>query len=332
MGGQQNLLGNMMGGMGSAMNMFGSKGGAGGGGSGTVNFGDGSAEATSGLTNGLGAASSGAAGSDWLSGMQGASGGIGDAAGMMGAAEGGEIPDVATPTVQGVAPVADATTAQGPQSNIGKQLMNSGPKIEEKPSGGGGMNPMNMIGSVAGMGGKAVGGAGNMLGSLGKDIGGHPGDSTFGGGISNGLGHGAGADFLGNVGNMYTMPSRFTGFGGQALNQQTGLQPSTSFFDKKFAEGGKVPVLLSPGERVLSPDKAKAAAKGQANPMAEGKKVPGKPKVAGAKNDYANDTHKDALEPGSIVIPRSVTQGKDAEKASIKFVRAIMARKGHGLK
>jgi len=110
----------------------------------------------------------------------------------------------------------------------------------------------------------------------------------------------------------------FGGGGGQ--RGQVAQQP--------FAQGGKVPVLLSPGEKVLSPEKAKKAADGKISPMAEGKKVPGKPKVGGAKNDYANDTHKDALEPGSVVLPRSVTQSKDAEKKAIAFIQAVMAKHG----
>lgn len=89
------------------------------------------------------------------------------------------------------------------------------------------------------------------------------------------------------------------------------------------AKGGKVPALLSPGEKYLSP---KQVEKG-ANPMKDGKTVPGKPKVSGAKDSYANDTVPATLEEGGIVIPRSITQGKDAEKRSMEFVRAIMAKK-----
>lgn len=93
-----------------------------------------------------------------------------------------------------------------------------------------------------------------------------------------------------------------------------------------MASGGKVPVLLSPGEKVLSPEKATKVAEGKASPMAEGKAVPGKPKVAGAKNDYANDTYKTEEQEGSIVIPRSITQlaPKKAEAAAARFVRAHM--------
>ncbi len=97
---------------------------------------------------------------------------------------------------------------------------------------------------------------------------------------------------------------------------------------KAFATGGNVNVLLSPGEKVLTPKEAKAAAEGRARPMALGKTVPGTPKVSGAKNDYANDTVPDVLEAGSLVIPRNVTQAKNAESKAIDFVRAHYANKG----
>ena len=65
-----------------------------------------------------------------------------------------------------------------------------------------------------------------------------------------------------------------------------------------------------------------------ANPMEVGKTVPGKPKVAGAKNSYANDTVPATLDEGGIVLPRSVTKAKDPSKEAAKFVAAIMAKKG----
>jgi hypothetical protein len=94
------------------------------------------------------------------------------------------------------------------------------------------------------------------------------------------------------------------------------------------AKGGKVPALLSPGERYLPPSTVKAVAQGKADPMRDGKKVPGKPKVGGAKNSYANDTVKASLDEGGIVIPRSITQGKNPHWAAHKFVSAIMAKNG----
>jgi hypothetical protein len=92
------------------------------------------------------------------------------------------------------------------------------------------------------------------------------------------------------------------------------------------AKGGKVPALVSPGERYLPPKDAKEAAMGKKDPMKAGEKIPGKPKVKGAKNSYANDTVPKSLEEGGIVIPRSVTQGPYAHVEAMKFVRAAMAK------
>lgn len=61
---------------------------------------------------------------------------------------------------------------------------------------------------------------------------------------------------------------------------------------------------------------------------AKGKMVPGKPKVGGAKNSYANDNVKALLSPGEIVLPRSVTQSKDPVNNAAKFVQAVMAKQG----
>jgi hypothetical protein len=89
------------------------------------------------------------------------------------------------------------------------------------------------------------------------------------------------------------------------------------------AEGGKVPVKLTPQEKVLSPDKAKEFAKG--GPL-RSKTVPGKPKVPG-KNDYANDTYSTELKPGTIIIPlESLHSNEDARK----FVQATLSKRNKG--
>lgn len=93
------------------------------------------------------------------------------------------------------------------------------------------------------------------------------------------------------------------------------------------AHGGKVPVMVSPGENILTPEKAKAVAKDGKNPIKEGKKVPGEPKVAG--NSYVNDTVPQQLEPGSVVIPNSIMQSKDAAHKAKAFVEAVLARGQH---
>lgn len=93
------------------------------------------------------------------------------------------------------------------------------------------------------------------------------------------------------------------------------------------ADSGKLPLMVSPGEKILSPKEVAQAAKDK-NPMAKGKEVPGKAKVGGAKDSYSNDTVRVDAEPGSIVIPRSITQAKDPHKAAADFVAAVLARKG----
>lgn len=95
------------------------------------------------------------------------------------------------------------------------------------------------------------------------------------------------------------------------------------------AKGGKVPALVSPGERYLPPKAVKEVKEGKKSPMKAGEKIPGKPKVPGAKDDYANDTVPKTLEEGGIVLPRSVTQSKHPHWEAKKFVEAVMAKKRH---
>jgi hypothetical protein len=95
-----------------------------------------------------------------------------------------------------------------------------------------------------------------------------------------------------------------------------------------MAKGGKVPAMVSPGERYLPPSEAKKVVDGKKPAMSAGEKIPGKPKVSGAKNSYANDTVPKTLEAGGIVIPRSVTQGKDAQSQAHKFVAAHFKQRG----
>ena len=109
---------------------------------------------------------------------------------------------------------------------------------------------------------------------------------------------------------------------GGVMEQVKQLAP---FVSALMASGGKVPVLLSPGEKKLTPQQAKAAAGGQIDPIKAGKTVPGKPKVKGAKNSYANDVVKDAVEPGTLILPRSVTQAKHPAWEAHKFVMQHMA-------
>lgn len=97
------------------------------------------------------------------------------------------------------------------------------------------------------------------------------------------------------------------------------------------ARGGKVPALVSPGEiRIKAKDVPKVA-KGEKSPL-DGEKIPGKPKVKGAKNSYANDTVPKTLNEGDIILPRSVTQSKHPHWAAHQFVSQIMAKNNGKLK
>lgn len=128
-------------------------------------------------------------------------------------------------------------------------------------------------------------------------------------------------------------------FGGNDFNAQGEPSQAPQGADAQFtnptpepamAKGGKVPALVSPGERYLPPSEAKKVVEGKKSAMKAGEKIPGKPKVAGAKNSYANDTVPKTLQEGGIVIPRSVTQGKDAQSQAHKFVAAHFAQGRRG--
>lgn len=114
--------------------------------------------------------------------------------------------------------------------------------------------------------------------------------------------------------------------GGQVTQQ--GMKGPRSKVGQMFAGGGavhkKVPALVSPGERYLSPKEVEKVKTGKKDPIEAGEKIPGKPKVTGAKNSYANDTVPKTLEEGGIVLPRSVTQAKHPHWAAHKFIAAIM--------
>lgn len=95
---------------------------------------------------------------------------------------------------------------------------------------------------------------------------------------------------------------------------------------KPMAAGGKVDVLLSPGEVKLTPAQVEQVKKG-ANPLHVGTVVPGKPKVGGAVNSYANDIVPEKAAPGTIIVPRKETKSKDPEKNSADFVAKTLAKR-----
>ena len=119
--------------------------------------------------------------------------------------------------------------------------------------------------------------------------------------------------------------------GGEAILKET-YKGQSKVGSHLFAKGGKshklIDALVSPGEKILTPEQAKKAKAGKMDPM-KAKTVPGKPKVDGAVNSYANDTVPKKLAEGSVVLPRTVTQAPDdkSEKAK-KFVATLKSKSG----
>lgn len=92
-----------------------------------------------------------------------------------------------------------------------------------------------------------------------------------------------------------------------------------------LADGGKVPAMVSPGERYLSPEEVRQVIHEGKNPLKLGKKIPGKPKVKG--DSLKNDVVSATLEEGGVVIPRHITTKMSPEKAELFVHRAAARRK-----
>ena len=87
---------------------------------------------------------------------------------------------------------------------------------------------------------------------------------------------------------------------------------------ERLAHGGKVPVMVSPGEGYADPADARAVADGRASPKEVLEKIPGKAQVSG--DSYRNDTVKRNLDEGGVVVPRSVMESDNPEKEAAKFI------------
>jgi len=137
--------------------------------------------------------------------------------------------------------------------------------------------------------------------------------------------------FLGGVGsNMSTSSAGAPGMDpyGFLANMQAknaaGSASLQSGIKEKMAHGGKVPALVSPGEKYLPPSEAKAVADGAKSPMKAGVNIPGKAEVSG--DSLKNDKVSAELDEGGVVIPRSVMNSADPEKEAMKFVTKALAK------
>lgn len=96
--------------------------------------------------------------------------------------------------------------------------------------------------------------------------------------------------------------------------------PPALIHDENFGTG----TGGSAGTGIMAENKAKGGNVGEK--LKTGGKVPGKAKHPG--DTLKNDTVAAKLSPGEIVIPRSITQGKDAPKKAAEFVASVLARGG----
>lgn len=104
------------------------------------------------------------------------------------------------------------------------------------------------------------------------------------------------------------------------------LGVNTQFPTPQFAQGGRVPAMVSPGEKYLPPSEVKKVAEGKKSAIDAGEKIPGKAKVKG--DSLKNDIVPKTLEAGGIVIPKSIMESKHPHWEAHKFVSAIMKEKG----
>lgn len=100
-------------------------------------------------------------------------------------------------------------------------------------------------------------------------------------------------------------------------------RPDDDSKPKPMARGGKVPAMVSPGEKVLPPGTTPGRA-AAITPVAP--RIPGKAHVHG--DSPKNDTVHARLQAGSIVLPRSVVNAKNPSKAASSFVASVLKRSG----
>lgn len=142
-------------------------------------------------------------------------------------------------------------------------------------------------------------------------------DNTLGKGVAN-----AGKGISKALADSHFSPSKggpIMAGGDEAMATESGPMMAIA------ARGGKVPALLSPGEKYLKPEEARVVAQGKVSPKQVGKTVPGTPKYKG--NNYANDVVPAKLEAGGVVIPNSIMQSKDPVRGAADFVRKCLAKK-----
>jgi hypothetical protein len=112
--------------------------------------------------------------------------------------------------------------------------------------------------------------------------------------------------------------------GSPSLGADTQLSDQGASLMAGLAHGGRVPAMVSAGEKYLPPSEVSKVAKGQKRAIDAGETIHGKAKVPG--DSIKNDTIPKTLKEGGIVLPRSVTQSKNPGAAAQKFVETLLAK------
>ena len=187
-------------------------------------------------------------------------------------------------------PTQPKAPSAGPKSSLGKMLSGAGGAYQSGQQSGA-SQAGNVVGSAIGKG------LGSMFGSSGP------------------------TDAQTATGNAQLNAASE---GEVDLNMYGGNNSTAAYKGGMFASGGKVPAMVSPGERYLNPREVEKVAKGK-DPLKAGEKIPGKAKVKG--DSLKNDTVSKTLEEGGIVLPKSVMEAKHPHWEAHKFVSAILAKK-----
>lgn len=161
----------------------------------------------------------------------------------------------------------------------------------------------------------AMGGLGNALG------GGLQSMMMAGPAAGGGMAMAGGAD----AGVMAAAPLLLAASGGEVPDPHM-MKMHQLWHGGNYAKGGKVDVMVSPGEKYIPPQEAKAVAKGDKSIAQAGEKIPGKAAVKG--DDLKNDTVHKKLDAGGIVIPRSVMDSEDPVKEGTKFLTDALKKHG----
>jgi hypothetical protein len=209
---------------------------------------------------------------------------------------------------------ANVAGQQGEQANLlGAQGQFNNAQVSSQNS----VNSVNgqLANTDLGNQNKAGSGLLNGLGGVGSIL-----------GIGSGSGSPISADSPGVSGYGPTAPGFASGIGALVLAKGGAIPGApVSRFGQKMANGGKVPAMVSPGERYLNPDQAREVAMDKSKApevLASAKKIPGQAKVKG--DSEKNDTVPATLETGGVVVPRTKAN-MPADAA--RFIEAALSKK-----